>query len=196
MASLIVTLAQALAIKYHGARRRNFCDKLYIEHPRQVFEMVNQLPGADDAMRAAAWLHDVVEDESDRASCDLLIKELIEGGSDPNEARDAITLVAELTNPSSFLLPFDAPRETKKHVDMRHLRNASVRAKRIKGCDCYCNLSECDDAPSRWLGKYLPEMVMKAEIIGEADTALRDKIYEKIIPLREKLKAKLDARTT
>lgn len=196
MASLIVELAQALAAKYHAARKRKFSDKLYIEHPKQVFKMVDHLPGADDAMRAAAWLHDVVEDESDRASCDSLIEELIEGGADPHEAKDAIALVSELTNPSSFLLPHDAPREAKKHLDIRHLRNASVRAKRIKGCDCYCNLSECDDAPSRWLQKYLPEMVMKAEIIGEADTMLRDKIYEKIIPLREKLKTKLEASTT
>jgi (p)ppGpp synthase/HD superfamily hydrolase len=53
----VVALAEELARRYHAGQ----VDRLgepYIEHPRAVAEL---LYGAPDSLRAAAWLHDVLE---------------------------------------------------------------------------------------------------------------------------------------
>lgn len=53
--------ADAFAAEAHAGQRRKFGDEPYIEHPRRVERMIRDFT-KDPAVRAAALLHDVIED--------------------------------------------------------------------------------------------------------------------------------------
>ena len=59
----IIERAELFATAAHGAtgQKRKYTDEPYVIHLREVALLVAE-HGGDDAMIAAAWLHDVVED--------------------------------------------------------------------------------------------------------------------------------------
>ncbi|MTJ93609.1 MAG: HD domain-containing protein, partial [Desulfovibrio sp.] len=59
----LIARAAAFAAEAHAAvgQVRKYTGEPYVEHPRAVARLVADA-GGDDAMVAAAWLHDVVED--------------------------------------------------------------------------------------------------------------------------------------
>ena len=57
----LVERALSFATLAHGDQRRKYTGELYIVHPIEVMEIVKTVPH-DEAMLAAALLHDVVED--------------------------------------------------------------------------------------------------------------------------------------
>lgn len=62
--SRLVRMAQLFAQAAHGAtgQVRRHTGEPYIEHPAEVVALLKRAGVTDDAMLAAAWLHDVVED--------------------------------------------------------------------------------------------------------------------------------------
>ena len=62
--SRLVRMAQLFAQAAHGAtgQVRRYTGEPYIEHPAEVVALLKRAGVTDDAMLAAAWLHDVVED--------------------------------------------------------------------------------------------------------------------------------------
>jgi len=121
-------------------------------------------PHATEAMVAAAFLHDVVEDTSHP-----LDEILAEFG--PDVAR----LVAELTNPSKGMT---ASRPQRKQLDREHLATVSREARLIKLLDRIDNLQEMADAPTAFRRQYCQESRLLAEVIGDADPALKAELLE------------------
>jgi (p)ppGpp synthase/HD superfamily hydrolase len=120
----LVPLAAAFAGMCHARQLRKYTGGLYIYHPAEVAEIVRSVPH-DEAMLAAAWLHDVVED------CGITLPEIrLRFGM------DVAKLVDELTNPPNIEGENRASR--KARVLVRYT-TASARACTIKLADIISN---------------------------------------------------------
>ena len=149
----ITDKALAFATAAHAAvgQKRKYSNDDYIVHPIRVANIVKQ-HGGTDAMIAAAYLHDVVEDT--------------------NVTLDTITgmfgsvvasLVDDLTDVSCS---YDGNRATRKSIDAQHTADASADAQFIKCADIIDNAYDiADNDPSFWkvyqreMSRLLDEMV-------------------------------------
>ena len=105
----LVRRALAFATLAHGDQKRKYTGEMYIVHPIEVMEIVKTVPH-DDAMLAAALLHDVVEDT------DVTLDEVRSAFGD-----DVAALVDDLTDVSK---PEDGNRKTRKAMDREHSAQA------------------------------------------------------------------------
>lgn len=103
---------------------RKYTGEPYIVHPAAVASLVEGA-GGDDAMVAAAWLHDVVEDTP------VTLTEIHE-----KFGPDVGTLVGWLTDVSK---PEDGNRAARKKIDLMHISQAPARAQAIKLADLIDN---------------------------------------------------------
>ena len=155
-----VALAMHFATEAHGAQMRKYGGGRYIEHPISV---MNRLPSnATDATKAAALLHDVVED------CGVTI-ETIEAKFGPEVAK----LVGELTDVSK---PSEGNRKVRKALDLRHTAEASRDAQTIKVCDLIDNSLSIIEAAKEnkeaeaFLKVYMAEKKALLAVLGRADS--------------------------
>lgn len=128
--SLIIR-AEEFATEAHFfiGHKRKYTDEDYIVHPRNVAYLV-QMVGGTDAMIAAAFLHDVLEDvwpHAPQYNEDAILREF---GS------QVLYLVKCLTDVS---MPADGNREKRKKIDREHTAMASPDAKTIKLADLIDN---------------------------------------------------------
>lgn len=129
----------------------------YIEHPAAVVEIVRSVPH-DEAMLAAAWLHDTVEDTG--VSIAEIVREF---------GADVAMLVESLTDVSS---PSDGNRKARKAIDLRHTAGASARAKTIKLADLIDNSRSILDRDPGFARVYLEEKRLLLEVLREGDATL------------------------
>lgn len=104
--------------------RRKYTGEPYIVHPMAVADIVRSVPH-DEAMIAAAYLHDVVEDTP------VGIEEI-----EAAFGEDVAALVGWLTDVSK---PSDGNRRVRKDIDLRHSAAAPARAQTIKIADLIDN---------------------------------------------------------
>lgn len=124
----IVTKAKILAKDWHEGQTRKYTGLPYIVHPARVAGHVHGI-GGDEAMIAAAWLHDVLED-TDCPRPDII-----------NACGHEVNfLVAWLTNPSKQWPGLS--RAKRKEMDRAQLAQAPLPAKIIKLCDRLDNLRD------------------------------------------------------
>ena len=162
----IILKAAAFARQAHEGQRRKYNDRPYINHPARVAGRVAAHPRATEAMVAAAFLHDVVEDTphtSDEVSTHF----------GPDVAR----LVEELTNPSKGS---NAPRRERKQLDRDHLAVVSDEAKIIKLLDRIDNLQEMVDAPGNFRRKYCEESRLLVGVISDVDAELQAELLDSV----------------
>lgn len=160
----VILKAAAFARQAHAGQRRNYSDRPFVVHPARVAGRVAAHPRATEAMVAAAFLHDVVEDT--RNSLADVADEF-----GPEVAR----LVNELTNPS---IGMKAPRRERDQLDREHLAVVSAEAKIIKLLDRIDNLQEMAEAPRGFVRKYCEESRLLAEVIGDADPELKAELLD------------------
>jgi len=135
----IVERARLFATAAHAAvgQRRKYTNEPYIVHPQEVAEIVFRVPH-NEAMLAAAWLHDVVED-TQVTHYDLI-----------REFGDEVSnLVFWLTDISK---PEDGNRERRKMLDRLHIAGAPSSAQTIKLADTISNLKS--------IGEHDPEFAL------------------------------------
>lgn len=161
--SLIIRAAR-FAKTAHAGQKRKFVDDPYIVHPARVAGRVAIHPLADDAMVAAAFLHDVVED----TPCTL---DRIEREFGPRVA----SLVGQLTKPEAL---DGATRAEKKGREIEHNAAMSRDAKIIKMLDRIDNLHDVRDAPADFAELYRRESHALAAAIGDADPELKQELLE------------------
>jgi CBS domain-containing protein len=125
----LVERARAYATGAHARinQLRKYTSQPYDVHLKSVAELVASVSD-DEAMIAAAWLHDTVEDTP--ATFEDIEREF---------GPDVMCLVKELTDVST---PGDGNRAARKAIDLRHSAGASARAKTIKLADIVDN---CED---------------------------------------------------
>jgi (p)ppGpp synthase/HD superfamily hydrolase len=160
--TLTITLserAKEFATKAHAAvdHRRKYTDEPYIVHPIEVAGIVAMVTD-DEAMLAAAYLHDTVEDTG--VTLETIEKEF---GS------DVAALVEQLTDVSK---PTDGKRAVRRELDRQHTAKASPRAKTIKLADLISNSKTLLQHELKFARVYFDEQVKLLEVLTEGDPKL------------------------
>jgi hypothetical protein len=140
----LVQRAMRYAINAHRRidHRRKYSDQPYDAHLQAVAEIVAS--ASDDPLCiAAAWLHDSVED-TPATFADI----------ERHFGLELTQLVRELTDISR---PSDGNRATRKAIDLRHLAEASPRAKTVKLADLIDNCQDICKQDTRFAKVYLLE---------------------------------------
>jgi len=116
--------ALAFATKAHAEQKRKYTGAPYIEHPIAVAEIVRSVLHTE-AMIAAAYLHDVVED------CDVSILKIAAVFGD--EVAHLVSCLTDVSRPS------DGNHAERKRIDREHLARAPAEAKTVKLADLIDN---------------------------------------------------------
>ncbi len=152
--------ADAFAEQAHTGQVRKYTGAPYIEHPREVAELVRSVPH-DEAMVCAALLHDVVED------CGVSLHEVR-----AKFGADVADLVGWLTDVS---LPQQGNRATRKAIDRAHSANAPARAQTIKLADRISNSGTIAERDPEFARVYMREKRQLLDVLTLGDPTLREK---------------------
>lgn len=176
----LIEKARIFATAAHAAidQRRKYTGAPYIEHPDAVARMVAEA-GGDEAMIAAAWLHDVVED----TAIDLQrIAE--EFGADVADLVDAL---------SDMQSAEDGNRATRKRRAAERLAQADARAQTIKYADLIHNTQSIVAYDPGFARVYLREKRYLLEVMQAGDPALREAAWRSLHEARASLRARWQA---
>lgn len=151
--------AARYANEQHAAvgQRRKYTNEPYIVHPAAVAEIVKTVPHTE-AMVAAAWLHDTVED-TDATIADI----------EAEFGNEVAELVAWLTAVSQ---PEDGNRKARKAIDRKHTAEAPPAAKTIKLADVIHNSASIMEHDPNFARVYLEEKRLLLEVLSEGDPEL------------------------
>ena len=156
----LVDRALKFATIAHADQKRKYTGKPYIVHPIEVMQIVSTVKH-DEAMLAAALLHDVVEDT------DIDLDTIRDVFGD-----DVASLVDDLTDVSK---PEDGNRKVRKALDREHSAQASARAQTIKLADLISNSSDILENDPKFAKVYLAEKELLLEVLTEGDASLRER---------------------
>lgn len=157
--SKLVLQADRFAAAAHSAidHRRKYSGEPYIEHPREVAQLVASVTN-DEEVIAAALLHDTVEDTP-------VTLEQIEF----EFGRRIAVLVEQLTDVSR---PEDGNRRARKALDLAHTAKASPEAKTVKLADLISNTRSIVAHDPDFARVYLAEKARLLEVLTEGDAGL------------------------
>ena len=151
--------ARRYATQAHAdaGQRRKYTDEPYIVHPAAVAELVRSVSD-DDALLAAAWLHDTVEDT-------------------PTTLADIDTLfgarVASLVEMLTASAPASAKnRAARKLAHFRHTASASPEAQTIKLADIIDNTRAIVRFDPHFARIYLVEKRVQIDLLKQGDAQL------------------------
>ena len=156
----VIEKARVYATAAHARinQLRKYTHQPYDVHLRAVAELVASVSD-DEAMIAAAWLHDTVEDTP--ATFEDIEREF---------GADVMQLVKELTDLSK---PGDGNRAIRKAIDRLHTAGASPRAKTIKLADIIDNSEDICRHDAKFGRVYLDEAAALLEVLSEGHEKLR-----------------------
>lgn len=155
--------ALVFATAAHAAigQTRKYTKEPYINHPIRVKEIMDKYAGnVTDTMRAAALLHDVVEDTD--ISLDLIEEQF---GSEVME------LVFWLTDKSK---KSDGNRKLRKAIDRESLARAPAEAQTIKLADLIDNSDSIEKYDASFWKVYSEEKKALLEVLTKGDTVLQN----------------------
>jgi (p)ppGpp synthase/HD superfamily hydrolase len=155
------TRARLFATAAHAAvgQLRKYTHEPYIVHPAEVAKIVRSVPHTE-AMLAAAWLHDTVEDTG--VSIELIRQEF---GSEVSD------LVGWLTDVSR---PDHGNRAARKAIDRAHTAAAPAEAQTIKLADLISNTRSIVAHDPKFAETYLAEKRLLLEVMHRGDAALME----------------------
>lgn len=151
--------ARRYATRAHAAagQRRKYTNEPYIVHPAAVAELVRSV-SADDALLAAAWLHDTVEDTATTLAD-------IESHFGSRVAQ----LVGMLTDSAQ---PQAKNRAARKLAHFRHTAEASPEAQTIKLADIIDNTRAIVRFDPHFARIYLVEKRVQIQLLKQGDAQL------------------------
>lgn len=154
--------ARIFATAAHAAvdQLRKYTYEPYIVHPAEVVSILKTVPHTE-AMVAAAWLHDVVEDTG--VSIEVIREEF---GSEVSD------LVGWLTDVSH---PEHGNRATRKAMDRAHTALAPAEAQTIKLCDLLSNTKSIVQHDAKFAATYLAEKKALLEVMTKGDATLLER---------------------
>jgi (p)ppGpp synthase/HD superfamily hydrolase len=159
MMTELETRARLFATAAHAAvgQLRKYTHEPYIVHPAEVVKIVKTVDHTE-AMIAAAWLHDTVEDTG--VSIELIRAEF---GSEVSD------LVGWLTDVSR---PDHGNRAARKAVDRAHTAAAPAEAQTVKLADLISNTRSIVAHDAKFAETYLAEKRLLLEVITKGDAQL------------------------
>lgn len=155
----IIKKAKEFAQHHHSSidQRRKYTNEPYIVHPAAVAKLVSSVPHTE-AMIAAAWLHDTVEDTP--ATIEMVQEEFGE----------AIAVLVEMLTDISK--PEDGNRVQRKSIDRDHTAQASAEAKTIKLADLIHNSETILKHDLEFAKVYMAEKAALLNVLREGDQVL------------------------
>ena len=155
----IVEKARVFATAAHAAvaQLRKYTNEPYIVHPAEVVSIVRSVPHTE-AMLAAAWLHDTVEDTG--VTLETIRAEF---------GDDVATLVGWLTDVSR---PEQGNRATRKAIDRAHSAMAPAEAQTVKLADLISNTRSITAHDEKFAKTYLEEKRLLLEVMNKGDATL------------------------
>ena len=155
----LVERARVFATAAHAAcgQLRKYTYEPYIVHPAEVVSIVSTVPHTE-AMLAAAWLHDVVEDTG--VTLETVRAEFGEEVAD---------LVGWLTDVSR---PEQGNRATRKAIDRAHTAMAPAQAQTVKLADLISNTRSIMEHDETFAKTYLAEKKLLLEVMTKGDPEL------------------------
>lgn len=159
MSTELIQRARAFAQQAHErvGQRRKYTGEPYWHHPVAVAALVADA-GGDEAMVAAALLHDTVEDT------DVTLADIRAAFGD-----DVAALVDDLTDVSQ---PHHGNRAQRKALDRAHTAAASNRAKTIKLADLIDNTASIVAHDPHFARVYLREKAQLLAVLKGGDETL------------------------
>lgn len=155
----IVDRALAFATMAHEGQFRRYTGEPYIRHPIAVRDIVATVSD-DEAMLAAALLHDVCED------CPVTRSDIA------GEFGYVVACIVEdLTDISK---PSDGNRETRKAIDRAHSARACPGAQTIKVADLIDNTKSIVQHDPGFAVQYMREKRLLLDVLTESDPRLRE----------------------
>jgi (p)ppGpp synthase/HD superfamily hydrolase len=167
MMTELETRARLFATAAHAAvgQLRKYTHEPYIVHPAEVVSIVKTVPHTE-AMIAAAWLHDVVEDTG--VSIELIRAEF---GSEVSD------LVGWLTDVSR---PDHGNRAARKAIDRAHTAQAPAEAQTVKLADLISNTRSIVTHDPKFAETYLAEKRMLLDVMHHGDPSLLNRARSQI----------------
>ncbi len=160
--SNLISKAKEFAFAAHNAigQRRKYTDEPYTVHLERVATLVASVVD-DEAMIAAAYLHDTVEDTA------VTLADITEEFGD-----DVAYLVNYLSDVSK---PEDGNRATRKRLDREHIARGDERVHTIKLADMIDNSESIQAYDKRFAKVYMAEKQLLLEVLadGHPDLLLR-----------------------
>jgi (p)ppGpp synthase/HD superfamily hydrolase len=155
----MVERARVFATAAHAAvaQLRKYTNEPYIVHPAEVASIVRSVPHTE-AMVAAAWLHDVVEDTG--VTLETVRAEF---------GDEVSTLVGWLTDVSR---PDHGNRAARKAVDRAHSAAAPAEAQTVKLADLISNTRSILEHDEKFARTYLEEKRLLLEVMNKGDATL------------------------
>lgn len=153
--SRLVRMAQLFAQAAHGAtgQVRRYTGEPYIEHPAEVVALLKRAGVTDDAMLAAAWLHDVVEDTQVRA--DTIRREF---------GLLVFTMVVDLTEVTTLA---DGNRATRKAIERDRLYGAQPESQSVKLADLISNTRSIREHDPKFWPVYRAEAMALLDVLRD-----------------------------
>lgn len=157
----IVERARVYATAAHAAveQVRKISGEPYIVHPARVSKTIKELDGTTEAMEAAAYLHDVVED----TGC-TLDNVRVEFGDEVADLVDWLTDVSK---------PEDGNRKLRKAMDCEHTSRAPAQAQTIKLADIIDNSKSYNDPKDGFARRWNKEKEAQLQVLVRGDNTLR-----------------------
>ena len=152
--------ARTFATAAHAAvaQLRKYTNEPYIVHPAEVVDILKTTVDPTEAMIAAAWMHDVVEDTG--VSIELVRAEF---GSEVSD------LVGWLTDVSR---PDHGNRSQRKAIDRAHTAQAPSAAQTIKCADLISNTRSIVAHDPKFARIYLEEKRLLLAVMTRADPGI------------------------
>jgi (p)ppGpp synthase/HD superfamily hydrolase len=149
--------AKNFAERAHKDQVRKYSGELYSVHLREVAGLCAEV-GCRDEVVAAAWLHDIVEDQG------ISFRFLTEVFG-----LDVSQLVEELTDISK---PSDGNRDVRKRLDREHSAKASPEGQTIKLADLISNSRDIVARDPHFAVTYMREKELLLPLLKEGNQVL------------------------
>ena len=157
----IILRAAAVARDAHKGQERKYSGRPYITHPGRVAARASILPGATEALVAAAWLHDTVEDT------DITLDDI-----KASFGEEIASIVDGLTNRFDKASYPDMNRKARKSAEHERLAKAPHEVKLLKVLDRIDNLREMSVEDEGFTKLYIRESRDLLIAVGDADLGL------------------------
>jgi len=157
----IILRAAAVARDAHEGQKRKYSGRPYITHPGRVAARASILPGATEALLAAAWLHDTVEDT------DLTLEDVRKSFGE-----EVASIVDGLTNKFDKASYPDMNRKARKKAEHERLHKEPHNVQLLKLLDRLDNLREMSTEDEGFVKLYIRESHDLLIAVGDADLGL------------------------
>jgi (p)ppGpp synthase/HD superfamily hydrolase len=156
----LIEQARTFAIAAHGDQKRRYTGEPYVTHTQEVAAIV-EAAGGDEAMVAAAHLHDVIEDTP--ATCAEV---------NAGFGADVADLVMAMTDqvPLSF-----GNRKVRKRAESERLGGCDGRVQTIKLADIISNTASITQHDPGFARIYLAEMRHLVALLTLGDRRLQER---------------------